>query len=134
MSDDVVTWLCGVLDEDEAAAKRALDAPPNGSFDPQWLWAVLYRRTIEHPHHSSSVARGAPTPSAVLADIAAKRTILDRAQDASRLAGSKPGYDTVARLNVSLAKVLAPELERVARLLACAYRDRPGYQETWRPA
>jgi hypothetical protein len=110
MSDDLITWLRSELDYDERIARRYKD----GNY-------------AEYEEHLT-------TPDWVLADIAAKRAILDRYEDAVRLDTSKPGYDPVARLNVSLAKVLAPELERVVRLLALAYADRPGYRDEWRPA
>ena len=63
----------------------------------------------------------------------AKRRILDLAESATQRMAMKAGYDTVARLEKALAKVTAPELERVLRLLALPYADRPGFREEWRP-
>lgn len=72
-------------------------------------------------------------PARVLAEVEAKRRILDLASLAAQREAQKPGYDTVARLETALAKVTAPELERVVRLLALPYADQPGYRDEWRP-
>jgi len=72
-------------------------------------------------------------PARVLAEVGSKRRILDEYTEARRREAEKPGYDAVGRLETSLAKVVAPALERVVRLLALPYAGRPGYREEWRP-
>ncbi len=104
----LVTWLRAQLDEDEQ--REVLAA------------AVMRLRP-------STAQFG----NRLLAEVAAKRQILDMAEQAANDAATKPGYDAVARLRTNLAKVTAPELERVVRLLALPYAGRPGYDETWRP-
>lgn len=116
MSDDLVTWLRAQLDEDDADARRRdfhtgmcsrfLD--PGGDC------------SCDYSDH-------------VLAEVEAKRRILDRVEKAAASAAMPVGYDAVARLEKSLAKVTAPELDRVVRLLALPYADRPGYRDEWRP-
>lgn len=66
-----------------------------------------------------------------LADIAAKRKILARAQAAAEREAMKVDHDPLARLEKSLAKVTAPELDRVLRLLATPFADHPDYREEW---
>ena len=80
------------------------------------------RRHIEHHH-----------PARVVAWVAALRAIVGRAEAAAEREAMKPGDDPVARLEMSLASVTAPELERVLRLLAAVYVDHPDYRESWRP-
>jgi hypothetical protein len=72
-------------------------------------------------------------PARVLAEVEAKRRIIDLAEVATQREATSAGYDAVARLEKALAKVTAPELERVLRLLALPYADREGYQEEWAP-
>lgn len=120
MSAELVQWLQGALDEDEQAARDAV-----GGWIPLGPAETDPRPVAGHMRRHD--------PASVLADIAAKRAILDRYDDACQLERTKPGYDAVARLNVSLAKVLAPELERIVRLLASAYAHRPGYRQEWAP-
>jgi len=100
---------------------------------PSWLatveeWQTSYDRTMPRSYVESAVevdihaARliALHDPAAVLADIAAKRAILDEIVPA--LEGYE--WDAVAERSTT---------ERLVRLLASAYADRPGYQEAWGP-
>ena len=107
---DLVAWLRNQLDIDERDIEesRALSGDLHWSM-PDWL------------HRDR-----------MLAEMEAKRRIIERAERALQHE-AMTASDPVARLEKSLAKVTAPELERVLRLLALPYADRAGYDEGWRP-
>lgn len=117
-TDDLVVWLRGVLDEEEAAAERLRqqaqevrqelkDPALLGKPMPGWgLWP--------------KVERMAP---GVLTDIMAKRGILAEV-DLVATEHRPDDSDSVAR---------CAQMEYVLRLFAAAYADRPGYREEWRP-
>ena len=97
----IVDFVRACLDEDESDAKAA----SKSERDPSW-WYDL------------------GNPSRVLADIAAKRRILDEyTESASR---------TVAHGAPSNAEVRTAALADVIQILAEAYADRPGWREEWR--
>ena len=61
-----------------------------------------------------------------LADVAAKRQIIDEAAQVEHLADSWPAEpDDVVNARVTMEKVL--------RLLALPYVDHPAYQKSWKP-
>lgn len=102
---DLIAWLRAQLDDDERVAEAAKDA---------WLWndftdddgsAFIERLGIDR----------------WLAEVDAKRRILDRCGEAYREQGiyGEDGQEQLA--------------EDVLRLLALPYADRPGYREEWRP-
>jgi len=64
-------------------------------------------------------------PAFVLADITAKRRVLDAYEEASS------SYDAQYRLGLGSAGDHA--LAMAIRLLASAYADQPGYRDEWRP-
>jgi uncharacterized protein DUF6221 len=104
-TDDIAAWLTGVWDEDEAQA--AATGQPDGYYpDPYDPGSPM--------HHES-----------VLARIGADRQILAlHSGSAPWCAWSQDGNDTH----------LIGDPCDTARLLALPYADRPGYQESWRPA
>lgn len=100
--DDLVTWLRGIWNEDEAALRTWLGNLPADSGAADWV-----RRW--------------------LADLDAKRRILDRYADAVARQGEWQESPTAA-------DVVATEYEDwVLRQLALPYADRPGYRDEWRP-
>jgi hypothetical protein len=114
VSEDLIVWLRGVFDEDEALANAAQMMFPRG---------VVIGYTAG-PDVEAFLA--CHDPAAVLADIAAKRAILgDENEGAAVYAVHERGY-------------WPPELtkwaDEVIRLLASAYADRAGYRPEWRPA
>lgn len=122
-TDDLVVWLRAQLDDEEAAAeqlrqqarevRQELKEPRLlGKPMPGWgLWPDVER-----------MAAG------VLADVAAKRVVLD-AYEHARIV-----YRDHYRLGVGTARECAKvdALGEVVRLLAGPYAGRPGYREEWR--
>jgi hypothetical protein len=116
---DLVDWLRAQLDEDERVA-RAADA---GRWLPEDKGITFEYRADDY-HEGEAQARLVADsranqehiaewyPARVLAEVEAKRRILD---DAS-------------------AMVWRDALGNFLRLLALPYADRPGYREEWRPA
>jgi hypothetical protein len=119
VSEDLVAWLRVQIDEDE---RDASDVHLSG--------CDVHTRIEGDPWPGPC---DCGWPAQILAEVEAKRRILDRYEEAVRRAATKPGYDAVARLETALAKVTAPELERVVRLLALPYAGRDGWREEWRP-
>lgn len=101
--DDLATWLRGVLDEDEAQVRDSRMPSGEAPYDEPVWWLPDWL-----------------TKKALLADIEAKRAILDEIVPA--LEGYE--WDAVAERSTT---------ERLVRLLASAYKDRPGYRDEWRP-
>lgn len=100
---DLVEWLTKILDEDEKAAKRA-----GGSIT-----------EMQNDNYGQLLV-----PSSwVLADIAAKRAIIaQHTPDSALCFWTNEGWRTHD-----------DEVCDTLRLLASAYADRPGYDESWRP-
>ena len=123
--EDLIDWLRAVLDEDEAAARAATPGPwaPSGH-------SVITADDIEI---SDVPRRDAPhiarhDPRQVLADIAAKRAILDlHDQSGVRWVGF-PRADRQESYCVHDQQA-APC--HTVRLLASAYRHRPGWRAEW---
>jgi hypothetical protein len=145
MSDDLVAWLKRQLDDDERVAREASEPP----------W-VVERASVMHSGPSASrhpdgqrlgrtvVASvgawdlGVPTaadaehiarwdPARVLAEIEAKRRILD---DYAILVGAIRRVDDVDGNRLLYARREARESD--IRWLAQPYTDRPGWREEWR--
>lgn len=133
MTDDLETWLRAQLDEDEREAQKQ---PDDEDYPIVGLSAEM-----EQNYPCSRFLR--IPKSMALADIAAKRAILD-------LHPSTAGYvydDDMDREPGSVCRTCAWPSEyggelgdsrpypcQTLRLLAAAYADRPGYQDEWRPA
>jgi hypothetical protein len=123
VSDELVTWLRARLDEDERAARScaAIYPPPWNTSDRGWMATVRadepdFRVVTEleqwhgQPEDAwlgdfiEHIARH--DPQRVLAEIDAKRRIIDR------------------------SSLYAQDL---LKLLALPYADQPGWREEWRP-
>lgn len=121
--DELVAWLRQQLDDDERMARAAADNgaewrysdsgiyPSNKSRHPGALVVGGYGYLDEA--YGEHIARH--DPARVLADVDAKRRILDQCADVW-------AHDRVEAF-----------AEDVLRLLALAYADRPGYRGEWRP-
>lgn len=151
--DELVTWLRGVLDEDERSARAATwtdDQVGN-------TWRAVkstaeYERLIVADGFEDGVAIVRPEgldpeataehialhdPAAVLADIEAKRAILDL-HSAVLDGKDRPVCDYCDQLCHSRSGLMcddpdAPYPCYTVKLLASAYRDRPGYRAEWAP-
>lgn len=131
---ELVRWLRAQLDADEQIA-RAADGELSavftriGSFDPEM--AADERHIMTHQ------------PARVLREIDAKRRVIEaytvavervaeRSAELDRLKARK--YETLmTEMDLTTAIHQRDALGGVLRLLALAYADRPGYQESWRP-
>lgn len=172
--DDLVTWYRACLDEDEQSAKAA-DVKQG---DPNWWVSEVASAAGEHftvrsRRDNRPIARvqrldgdeGEPAgilhagvvafhialhdPASVLADIAAKKAILDLHgpiwRDIGFNAADEDGtYDTEAEIEVCVicvprhswysSREAVPTYPcATVRLLASACAARPGWQEAWRP-
>lgn len=160
MSDPLITWLRAVLDDDEQIARAALDPKHSG----EWVWRKDSRTTVRTEDGTpiepaaSGVERGPHIarwhPARVLAEIAAKRAILDHesgkfevqadvdfSTDGDMVEVTRVGRGTVppGRMDVSQEEFRRRFCEpappsQIVRILAQPYAGRPGYQDQWRPA
>lgn len=139
MTADLVAWLRAQLDADEQAARAASPGP----------WTVndeSYAETIYDANGQDVVSGGRWNgeasvfdstedaihiarwnPARVLAEIDAKRRIIDRYLAGDTDMGSTHGPDW----NEPESRQLG---EDVLRLLALPYAGQPGYRDEWRPA
>lgn len=122
MSNDMVTWLRQQLDHYEELASGASPGPWHLNAEHDEVLAVdditvaegfalsgrQLRATTEH------IALHDPT--GVLADIEAKRDMLD---ELDRMERDEIGWDSIEDL--------------MRRMMAVGYAHRPGYKEAWRP-
>lgn len=120
--DDLLQFLRDQLDQDERTARAATPGP----------WAVegasVYvghptNEIVDYSESAEHIARH--DPARVLAEVDAKRRVLDRYENQAALAASHVGG--------ILTKHLVEELRAVVQLLALPYASRPGYPEKWRP-
>jgi hypothetical protein len=110
--EDLVQWLTGQLDEDQQAAEDALKrtTTTRRRIGGQWV-----EDTVQPPEWR----RSAWSPARVLREIDAKRATLGFLVAELDRTDSPWWYDD--------------KLERLLKLLALPYADRPGYREEWRP-
>lgn len=135
MIDDLVAWLSAVLDEDERVALEAVrwsegctDWADGGNPD----WVHIARHD----------------PAAILADIAAKRSLIADLAAEKHLVVGDSWYTCAAateeREGETTGNIHEPEggpcncglderVDRRLRLLASAYVHQPGYRQEWAP-
>jgi hypothetical protein len=135
MIDDLIAWLRAQLDDDERVAREATSgdwhwvdpggpvklALVAGAYDHGWHVVVPVRGEMVTRYDSDHIARW--DPNRVLAEVDAKRRILDWIEGAQAAAGAPPGFDPQD----------AEALTHAVRLLALPYANRPGYRDEWRP-
>ena len=109
------TLTCPVDEDCFQASLRSVEEFPTASVGPLPVFAVPY--ADEQPVTSAGhIVRH--DPARVLAEVAAKRRIVDGLADADPYSGYITATFTA---------------EDALRLLALPYADRPGYREEWRP-
>jgi hypothetical protein len=111
--DDLVTWLRAQLDEDERVARSAASFPYQAPSNAPWERERIIAERVGGRSRAVATHRIVATfanPARVLAEVDAKRRILD---EAIRL----ESYDSEFQF---------------LELLALPYADRPGYLEEWR--
>jgi hypothetical protein len=124
--NDLVTWLREQLDEDERIAHDASEPlatwSDGGPLDDEELGDAWWLR----PPQGTHAARWDPTR--VLAEVAAKRSVLDHFEKWSGTLRHTPeGWAEGGATAYRMA------MERVLCLLASSYAGYPGYREQWRP-
>jgi len=111
----IVEFLTARLDEAERPARLekqlADDFFGDAEFTVEYQWARMTKHT--NGSYGSSFSKGAPSPEFILADIAAKRAIVEVTER-----WMAAGYPT---LDVQL------------RILASVYSDHPDYRQEWKP-
>jgi len=117
--DDLVAFVRAQLDEDEQIAREAAEEVGDGQ------WQQRNVRIVTVADRDREVADYAIVdcihhiihhdPARVLADVAAKRAIIDALLDED-----------------SIVNEYHDGLWIAVHLLASAYADRPGYQDSWR--
>lgn len=112
---DLIAWLRSWLDVDERMALAAKD-PDNA-----WWWDAPESPAEAH------IARW--HPDRVLAEVDAKRQVLELHADMDWAADPDGGFSSFA--HCTGCGEVAPCT--TARLLALPYADRPGYLPEWRP-
>jgi hypothetical protein len=129
--DDLVAWLRGQLDADEQDARDLRGATWAAEGDLVTAEGRLGRRVIIADGLRGAAAEWLADhdPAAVLADVKAKRAIVDLMEDRADLAYLNPLPNGVHFGPGDESELAA----QVLALLALAYANRPGYREDWRP-
>lgn len=132
--DDLITWLRACLDEDERVAREAAGAPwvaeipgavhvDAAAIAENRAWRNFgFVASVEHDADRQHLARW--DPARVLAEIAAKRRILDL-----HAFGGTPPLSAADECRECVSDFPCPTV----RLLALPYADRPGYRPEWAP-
>jgi hypothetical protein len=127
--DELITWLRAQLDDDERVARRAGWNHPEWTYDREMFtvasdaWVIAARKDRSgspiNDVDGEHIARW--DPARVLAEVDAKRRILDMWADAqsAEFPDYWGGYATA--------------LDDVVRQLALPCADRPGFRAEWRP-
>lgn len=139
-TDGLVVWLCSQLDQDEDAAISAIQETSGAQWEPDDGGCCVVVSTsdsqrmtgddgplvAETRHWQSSEYIARHDPMFVLADVAAKRQVLDRCAEVLEMASDHHTVESCDEDDAVLA-------EAVVRTLAMAYAVRTGYRDEWRP-
>ena len=125
--NDLITWLRGVLDEDERVARAAQDQMPAD-------WRVEVLKAADPSSAKLAISDLVTTfhHGWVLADIAAKRAILDEILEDLRAMHSAIIYFEGDEYGDPGG--IPAAADKLVRLLASAYAHRDGFRDEWRPA
>lgn len=113
----ITEFLTARLDEDEAAARDVLE---NGVVSWDEARQILYRAGWHAERAEAHIVRH--DPARVLADVAAKRSIVQAWVDADEMAGPYPGTDAGVEMGLLTA----------VHHLAAVYDQHPDWREKWR--
>jgi hypothetical protein len=136
VSTDLIAWLRRQLDEEERLASRLAARyrvrNPDRADDGQLFWPLPSVEAQFRHAGDPDIAAGldlirAWSPARVLAEVAAKRRIIDLRDVMADVVQASEG--TVL---AGASKVRLGAYENVLRLLALPYAARPGYREEWR--
>lgn len=129
MTEDLVAWLRAQLDEDERAARAvAVPSPWQVDISPReaFVQASDGRVVGETGFDESAVHIARHDPARVLAEVAAKRRIIDRFEFVD---SHGPAVDHVRALDMTTGARAA--LLDAVKMLASVYAGRPGWREEW---
>lgn len=130
MADEIAEFLRARLDEDEATAQAAANR----------RWRAEDNIISLYPEHENDGFLSWPTradarhaalhdPARVLREVAAKRAILDLADEASGLDMAVDGDRRIGSRDTEAEPYLG---DQILRLLALSYSDHPDYQPHWK--
>jgi len=131
----IVEFLEARIAEDEAVAKAEVDlisatyGKVPGEFEIHYGWA-RHTEHVENGAQGASFAPGAPEPARVLREVAAKRAIIEAADEASDLDMSVDNDRRVGCRDMTEEPYLG---DVILRALAAPYADHPDFNEEWRP-
>lgn len=147
--DDLLAFLRARVDDDERLARTAAEGISvwhDGSVGETWatdrglvfgakvaLWDCEGADSLCMPEATAAhVARH--DPARVLADVVAKRKIIDGIQMCRPCGEGRRcvQHDSSAG-SPTITRPAHPVDEQLVRLLALPYADNPGYREEWRP-
>lgn len=118
----LMMWLRSQLDADEQIARVA--------HGYQWFddgeWVITEDEHILEGQPANTRHAARHDPMFVLADVAAKRQVLDRCAEVLEIASDHHTVESCDEEDAVLA-------EAVVRTLAMAYAGRDGYRDEWRP-
>lgn len=123
VTDDLASYLLARLDEDEQVARQAEAVIPDGEG-----WYRVTQLTVADPewaqrygHAYAHIARW--DPARVLAEVEAKRRIVEQHEHAIRSSREYPNA-------VNIASWMA--WQEAVRALAQPYADRSDFRDSWR--
>jgi hypothetical protein len=132
--NELIEFLRAQLDEAERVAQAASPGPWRLNAEGDEVWAVDDELVADAHALSGAQIRATAQhiarqdPASVLADITAKREIIDLAVAWHEVARG------VTTVNQPQAIATADALDRVVRHLATAYAACDGFRDEWRPA
>lgn len=135
---DLVGFLRARLDEDEAAALAAFAGPWTVGAHPDGIRSVVlspYARVVATTFREADAAHVARhDPARVLADVAAKRAILDMWEDPeeAREPGSN-GQEGRDADEIEADVAVAYAITDIVAAFAAVYAGHPDYREEWTP-
>ena len=128
-AQDIAEWLAGVLDEDE---RVAIELGGRRWYADRGFVAADIGIVATGPQEDLTAAEAdhiaRHSPASVLADIAAKRQIINMYRDSTSEPVNPPDIEDRERMEAE-----AGILEEVITSTAAAYSHRPGYRTEWRP-
>lgn len=128
----LVEFLRARLDERETVAQRALTAVRRWpkSQPPPWEVARLLHSQLPRSAGHLEAWEGRETPADVLAEVEAKRRIVNECEDAQRNAAVPTPEQLATQEHWA---VIARTYEYVLRQLALPHAEHPEYREEWAP-
>lgn len=122
MTADLITWLRAQLDEDERVAREALKRQTSQR-------RMIRGQMVDVPNQPMPEwRRSVWPPGRVLAEVEAKRRVLDLADDAT---GLDMSVDMDRRVGVRDTAVEPYLGDQIALVLAQPYAGRDGWREEW---